>query len=135
MEGEVNAQPAPGYRAGMSFVDPEIRVAHVGERTSVVAVHGELDLNAADPLRNALENGHRRGHRIVVDLVGATFIDSTALGIIAASAKQLDGSGGSLTVVASDPRIVRIFKLTGLDRTIRVERSLAEAIAHRLLPA
>jgi anti-sigma B factor antagonist len=117
----------------MAFVGPEIRVAEVGERTSVVSVHGELDLDAADELREALRNGERRGHRVVLDLVGATFVDSTALGIIAGAAKQLDGSGGSLTVVVSDPRIVRIFKLTGLDRRIHVESSLAEAIALELL--
>jgi anti-sigma B factor antagonist len=119
----------------MAFADPEIRVADVGERTTVVSVHGELDLDAADDLRESLQKGDRPGHEVVLDLVGATFVDSTALGIISAAAKQLDGSGGSLTVVASDPRIVRIFKLTGLDRRVRVESSLAEAIAQKLLPA
>jgi anti-sigma B factor antagonist len=135
MEGAANAQRACGYRARMAFADPEIRVADVGERTTVVSVHGELDLDAADHLREALQKGDRPGHRVVLDLVGATFVDSTALGIISGAAKQLDGSGGSLTVVASDPRIIRIFKLTGLDRRVRVESSLAEAIAQKLLPA
>jgi anti-sigma B factor antagonist len=119
----------------MRFVDPDIRVADVGEHTSVVAVHGELDLNCAEELRAALRNGESPGLRVVLDLVGTTFIDSTALGVISGAAKTLASSGGSLTVVASDPRIVRIFKLTGLDRSIRVERSLAEAIASKLLPA
>jgi len=120
--------------AKMRFVNPEIRVADVGEQTSVVAVEGELDLNSAEKLRQALSED-RPGHRIVVDLTGATFLDSTALGIISAAAKHLDASRGRLIVAASDPRIVRIFKLTGLDRRIRVEPSLAEAIAHNLLPA
>jgi anti-sigma B factor antagonist len=119
----------------MPFLDPQIRVAEVGNHTSVVAVHGELDLDSAEELRVALRNGESPHHHVVLDLVGTTFIDSTALGIIAGSAKTLTSSGGSLTVVASDPRIVRIFKLTGLDRSIRVERSLAEAIAGKLLPA
>jgi anti-sigma B factor antagonist len=119
----------------MAFTDPEIRVADVGEHTSVVSVQGELDLDAADDLREALRKGDRPGHRVVLDLVGATFVDSTALGIVSEAAKQLERSDGSLTVVASDPRIIRIFKLTGLDRRIRVESSLAEAIAQKLLPA
>src|SRR5262245_65409831 len=111
----------------MRLMDPEITVAHVGQSMTVVAVHGWRDLHAADELRTALA---ANGRRMVVDLVGTTFIDSTALGIIAGAARSCD-----LTVVASDPRIVRIFQLTGLDRSIRVERSLAEAIANRLLPA
>jgi anti-sigma B factor antagonist len=109
------------------LLEPEITVAHVGESMTVVAVHGELDLHAAVELRRALDAD---GRRLVVDLVGTTFIDSTALGIIGAAARRAD-----VTVVASDPRIVRIFQLTGLDRSVRVERSLAEAIARRFLPA
>ena len=119
----------------MPTLEPEIRIAEVDEHTAVVAVHGELDLNSSEPLRAALGDGDVPGRCIVVDLVGTTFLDSTALGIISGAAKSLERSGGSLTVVASDPRIVRIFKLTGLDRSIRVETSLAEAIASKLLPA
>ncbi len=101
-------------------MDPEITVAHVGESMTVVAVQGELDLHAADELRGALDAD---GRRLVVDLVGTTFIDSTALGIIGAAARSAD-----VTVVATDPRIVRIFELTGLDRSVTVQRSLADAI-------
>jgi anti-sigma B factor antagonist len=110
----------------MRLLDPEITVAHVGQSMTVVAVHGELDLHAAEELRGALGSN---GRRLVLDLVGTTFIDSTALGIISGAARTSD-----VTVVASDPRIVRIFQLTGLDRSVKVERSLAEAIASRLLP-
>jgi anti-sigma B factor antagonist len=113
----------------MRLLEPEISVARVGESLTVVSVHGELDLDAAGELRDALEGATEDG-RLIVDLVGTTFIDSTALGVIAGAAK----AGANLTVVASDPRIVRIFQLTGLDRSITVERSLAEAIAHRLVP-
>lgn len=111
----------------MRLMDPEITVAHVGESMTVVAVHGELDLHAADELRRALGAD---GRRLIVDLVGTTFVDSTALGIIAAAAR-----GADVSVVVSDPRIARIFQLTGLDRSVTVEGSLAEAIAHRFLPA
>ena len=116
-------------------MEPEITVARVGDSITVVAVHGELDLHAADELRGALDTAAGDGRRLVIDLVGTTFIDSTALGIIAAAAKTAEPRGGKLTVVASDPRIVRIFQLTGLDRLISVVRSLSEAIAHRLLSA
>ena len=103
------------------MIDPEITVAHVGESTTVVAVHGELDLYAADELRRALG---ANGRRLVVDLVGTTFIDSTALGIIGAAARAAD-----VTVVANDPRIVRSFQLTGLDRSVTVVPSLPDAIS------
>ena len=119
-----------------SALDPEITVAAVGEHTAVVSVHGELDVGSAPEFRAALEERDEgRRSRLVLDLVSTTFIDSTALGIISAASKALKRTGGSLTVVATDPRILRIFTLTGLDRSIKVERSLAEAIAHVLAPA
>jgi anti-anti-sigma regulatory factor len=31
-------------------------------------------------------------------------------------------------VVSQDPRILRVFQITGLDRIFRIERSLAEAV-------
>ncbi len=111
-------------------------MARVGESTTVVAVHGELDLNAADELRAALDTDEAsHGSRLIVDLVGTTLIDSTALGIISGAAKSLARVDGALTVVANDPRVVRIFRLTGLDRRIAMERSLAEAIARPYVPA
>ncbi len=121
----------------MTYADPAFTVAQLGNRTTVVSVHGELDLSSADELRGALGDGTggEAKSRLIVDLVGTTFLDSTALGIMAAAAKALERAGGSLTVVATDPRIVRIFRLTGLDRSIRVEHSLAEAVARLLAPA
>ena len=120
----------------MRLLEPEITVALVGETTTVVAVQGELDLHSADELRAALDTGGApRGSRLIVDLVGTTLIDSTALGLISGAAKSMARVDGGVTVVASDPRMVRIFRLTGLDRTIPVERSLAEAIARPHVPS
>jgi anti-sigma B factor antagonist len=116
-----------------TLVDPEITVAEVDGGTTVVSVHGELDVGSADEFRAAL--GGRTGDSpaaLVIDLVGTTFIDSIALGIIVGAAKMLKRTGGTLTVVATDPRILRIFKLTGLHRTVRVEQSLAQALAYTL---
>jgi anti-anti-sigma factor len=49
--------------------------------------------------------------------------------VLVTSAKQLRAAGGELVVVTDDPRIVRIFEITGLDDVVRVERSLVEAVS------
>jgi len=65
---------------------------------------------------------------VIVDLAGLTFMDSVALGVLTAAARRLRDDGGVFVVVSQDPRILRVFELTGLDRVFRIERSLAEAV-------
>ncbi len=119
----------------MGIIDAAISVADLTARTTVVSVHGELDLSGGEKFRAALasRNGDgNAGRRLIVDLAGTTFIDSTGLGAIAAAAKRARRTGEEVNVVANDPRIVRVFQLTGLDRSISVVRSLDEAIARAM---
>lgn len=112
----------------MGRPDVAITVADLGARTTVVSVDGDLDLDAADEFRAALALRHGEGGRLIVDLAGTTFIDSVGLGAIAAAAKRAARADGDVTVVASDPRVVRVFESTGFDHWVRVVRSLDEAI-------
>ena len=51
---------------------------------------------------------------LVVDLTGVTFIDSTALGVLIEAKKLSDGAGETMRIAVSDPRILKIFEITGL---------------------
>lgn len=106
----------------------EIKTAWFGD-VYVIAASGELDRNAADPLRVELERIDRLGGRtIVVDLLSVTFIASTALGVLAAAAKHVGRGKGRFILVADDPRILRELQVTGLDRVFALERTLSDAI-------
>ena len=106
-----------------------ISTARVGDGTYVVSATGELDLHTVDQLDTELEQALTHGaQRVVVDLAGITFMDSTALGAIVAAQRKLQLAEGELALVSDDPRIVRVFEITGLDRTIRMRPSLSEAI-------
>jgi anti-sigma B factor antagonist len=103
--------------------------AQIGADAYVVSVSGELDIATADRLAVELERTvERNARRVIVDLVGLTFIDSVALGVLTEEARRLRASGGTCIVVSQDPRILRVFEITGLDRIFRIERSLAEAV-------
>ena len=103
--------------------------AQIGSDAFVVSVSGELDIATAGRLGEELERTSERGaRRVIVDLVGVTFIDSVALGVLTEEARRLRASGGTCIVVSQDPRILRVFEITGLDRIFRIERSLAEAV-------
>jgi anti-sigma B factor antagonist len=103
--------------------------AQIGADAYVVSVSGELDIATAGRLGDELgRTSERSARRVIVDLVGVTFIDSVALGVLTEEARRLRASGGSCIVVSQDPRILRVFEITGLDRIFRIERSLAEAV-------
>jgi anti-sigma B factor antagonist len=77
-----------------------------------------------------LESALGRGTAVlVVDLLGVSFIDSTALGALIGGLRASRQSGTALRLVVSEPRILKIFEITGLDGVFTVAPTLAEAVA------
>jgi anti-sigma B factor antagonist len=111
-------------------LDARIDSARIGRGVHVVALGGEFDLHTAPRLDEALFSAIDEGaHRVLVDLAATTFVDSTVLGVLLRAHRRLNDRGGRLVVVSDDPRILRTIELTGLDRTLSVERSLTETVA------
>jgi anti-sigma B factor antagonist len=111
-------------------LDARIDTARIGRGVHVVALGGEIDLHTAPRLDEALFGAiHEGAERVLVDLAGTTFVDSTVLGVLLRAHRRLDDSGGRLVLVSNDPRILRTLELTGLDRTLAVEPTLTETVA------
>ena len=100
------------------------------DEVAVVAVTGYVDFDAAPTLKRSVVDCIEAGHsRLVVDLSEAGFIDSTAIGVLVASLKRLQESGGSLVVVCTNENVRSIFELVGLDEVITLHRSRDDAIS------
>src|SRR5262245_44347425 len=67
----------------------------VGDRT-ILSVEGELDLYTAPTLRERVLMTAGDGGRLIVDLTGVPFMDSSGLGVIVSCLKRLRESGGDL---------------------------------------
>lgn len=94
----------------------------------VVAVSGEIDVATAPQLRECLHRVIAEGSStIVLDILGVTFLDSTALGVLVGALKRCRELGGELHVVVADPRIVKIFEITGLTNVFTITDSLQAA--------
>lgn len=92
-----------------------------GPYSATVAAIGELDLAAAEPLRRVLEQQRRIGHRHVnVDTSAVTFLDATALGVLADVHQQFLDRDGTLTLTGVSPRVQRLLAITGLDTRLFV---------------
>jgi anti-sigma B factor antagonist len=96
----------------------------------VVAVTGEIDLFTAPELKSTLVEAIDAGRtRVVVDLTGTTFLDSTALGVLIGTVKRLRAREGRLTLVNTDANIARTFDITGLDQIFTICATREEALA------
>ncbi len=102
----------------------------IDSQSCVVCVEGELDLATAPRLKKALGEMLRAGFaQLVVDLAQVTFMDSTALGVLIGANRSLD-VGSRLAIVCTDPNVLRIFELSGLDGTFAIFSTFDEALAH-----
>jgi anti-sigma B factor antagonist len=95
---------------------------------AVVAVSGEIDVSTAPALQASIDVLIQNGTRqFIVDLEAVDFIDSSCLKTLIRVIKQLGPS--SLRVVASQPRVIRVFSVSGIDQLIPVFKSVEAAIA------
>jgi anti-sigma B factor antagonist len=97
---------------------------------TVVSVYGELDVATSPTLRERLVDLIGDGSvRLVLELDGVDFLDSTGLGTIVSSLKRARTHGGDLRLVCNQARIRRLFEITGLDKAIPLSASLDDAVA------
>jgi anti-sigma B factor antagonist len=110
-------------------VDLSISSESRGEVT-VVYVGGEIDVYTAPMLREHLDEHISEGrHHLVVDLQDVPFMDSTGLGVLVGRLKLVRVHDGSLSLVCSSERILKVFSITGLDKVFQIFASLDDALA------
>ncbi len=97
--------------------------------TTVLAVAGELDIATAPELGDRLGDAIDRVPQgtVVVDLLRVSFIDSTALGVLIGGLKRSQSAGGLFRLVVAEPRILKIFEITGLTDLFSIFDTRAEA--------
>lgn len=97
---------------------------------SVVTVTGEIDVATAPDLKECLVTQADDGiSAIVVDLSGVSFIDSTALGVLVGAFRRQEEAGGTLKLVVTEPRILKVLEITALTSVFPVFASVEEAVA------
>jgi anti-sigma B factor antagonist len=109
---------------------------HISDGTAcdgvvVLVVGGEIDYAASPQLRESiLAHIKAKRQRLVLDLSWATFIDSTAIGVLVGAATKLrEVDGGSLAVVCTHEKVLQIFAISGLESMISLYSSCEEALS------
>jgi anti-sigma B factor antagonist len=94
----------------------------------VLAIEGELDLASAPSLKWELAEALAAGpRRIILDLAGVSFIDSTALGVLVGARRGL-APDARLVLCSARADVLAVFELTGLDSTFEIVPSLEDAL-------
>ena len=104
-----------------------IRVRHKPKYV-LVAVAGEIDIATVAGLRERLVALAAGGRPLVIDLDQVSFIDAAGLGALVGAGKRAAKHGVGLHVVCARQQTRRLFRITGLDRSIPLARTLAEAL-------
>ncbi len=109
-------------------------VGGVDRPSGAVVIHlvGELDLYNAPEVRTALlELCSEQPERLVVDLAGVDFVDSTALGVLIEARTMLENRQ-SFLLAAPGLETHRALTISGLDQHLSVHESVDSALAANL---
>src|SRR5487761_1434310 len=102
---------------------------------TVIAVSGEIDVYTAPRLRETLVGLVDAGnYRLIVDMEGVEFLDSTGLGVLVGGLKRVRAHDGGIDLVCTQGRILRIFRITGLSKVFNIFDTVEEALASHAKP-
>jgi anti-sigma B factor antagonist len=105
---------------------------HEADGTTVVAVGGEIDVYTAPRLRDKFTELVAAGsYDIIVDMQNVEFLDSTGLGVLVGGLKKVRAHDGSLDLVCTQDRLLKIFRITGLAKVFVIHESAEAALASR----
>jgi anti-sigma B factor antagonist len=109
------------------------------ERDGVVVctVIGEIDVASAPRLRQELVRLAAESDgppRVVVDLAGVDFLDSTGLGVLLGGLKRCRAKGGAMAVSRPEPQVRKVFEITRVAEILPLHDDVDAAIASTTEP-
>jgi len=111
--------------------DPVMEIEQaVANRALILRLSGELDLKTAPSFKETVLQalGAARLHDLVVNLSAVTFVDSSGIGVLLGSYKELQRGGGQVVLVAPQPHVRTVLELAGLARLMPFVTTEAEAL-------
>ncbi len=91
-------------------------------------IDGEIDVYTAPRLKEALVAAIEGGCvNVIVDLDRVGFIDSSGLGVLVSGLRRARERDGAVRVVCTRDNILKIFRITGLDKVFPIFADISEA--------
>jgi anti-sigma B factor antagonist len=95
---------------------------------TVVSPHGEIDFATGPQLKDAITELLVAGDvHLVIDLLDVDFIESTGLGALIGGRRRAHALKGSLVLVCTEQQMLKIFRITGLDKVFTIHDTVDAA--------
>jgi anti-sigma B factor antagonist len=105
----------------------EIEISE-GEDWRVLKPTGDLDVYTVGSLRDAIGQMIDQGTpKVVVDLDGVPFMDSSGLGALMGGVRRLRESGGDLAIACTREQHLKLFSITGFGEGVSIAPTVEEA--------
>ena len=106
----------------------EISYNSLGSDTYLVKLNGALNARSAEDAKQTFRDlSDKSAKRVIVDLDGVPFIDSSGLAALVSGLKTFGGDAQNLRLAAPQSQARLLFELTMFDRVFQIFDSVAEA--------
>lgn len=117
----------PKIESGAFLMELQITKERL-DGSCVIGVSGEIDVYTSPRLKQEITEAINEGCKdIIIDLEQIGFIDSFGLGVLVSALRKVRESDGTLRLVCTKDGILKIFRITGLDKVFPVFTSVEEA--------
>ena len=109
----------------------DLKLGHYSkDGIEVIDAGGEIDIYTAPRLRELLiDLVSTDSYQLIVNMERVEFLDSTGLGVLVGGLKRVRAHDGSLDLVCTQERLLKIFRTTGLTKVFGIHETVDQAIA------
>lgn len=95
----------------------------------VLAVDGEINFNSSPDFRKAfLKVLDSNAHKVIVNLGGVGYVDSSGLATLVEAHQKIKNTGGKLKLVKLTPKVKSLFEITKLEKLFEIFSNEEDAL-------
>jgi anti-sigma B factor antagonist len=96
---------------------------------AVVTLCGEVTVFSSPAVRDRLREVRQMGvRRMVLDLTGVTYVDSSGVATFVEALREMRGRGGEMVLTGISPRVRGVIEIARLDTLFPMAESVEEAL-------
>jgi len=97
--------------------------------TIIVGLTGDIDLESSPEARRVLLAEVEKGTRVLADMSGVNYIDSSGVASLVESLQSARAKGGDFALAAVSESAMRVLQLARLDKVFTIHGTLEDGLA------